>query len=57
MVMKITKTLHTAIQCATDEIIITDEYITELQESCGKLIEADTVSWDSDEDNLSECRS
>lgn len=50
--MKITTKLHSSIQCAEATKELTDEYITELQEKCGEQIEADTVTWDSDDDNI-----
>jgi hypothetical protein len=50
--MKITKKLHTAIQCAEETKELTEDYIIELQEKCGEQIEADTVTWDSDDDNI-----
>lgn len=50
--MKITKKLHTAIQCAEESKELTEDYIVELQEKCGEQIEADTVTWDSDDDNI-----
>ena len=50
--MKITTKLHSSIQCAEETKELTDDYIIELQEKCGEQIEADTVTWDSDDDNI-----
>ena len=52
--MQITKSKKSNIFSAVDSdtSTIPDDYMAKLRTSCGEKIQADSVSWDEDEDNL-----